>query len=182
MANLIDQGDILLMLAPVFATLLNVLLHIAMMRLRIFGAHLGPIIVAFLVGLVAVVTITGWIASWRGSSAVELVALEMFNSVSYGALGYSYFTAINLAFTSLRIRICRELVDSPGGALPATRLKLLYNLDTILGKRLERLVAWGQIHSSGDRYYIAGSPAFLILDRQIRRVRGLLLGATRGRD
>ena len=182
MANVRDQGDIFVMLAPMVAMLLNVLLHISMMRLRVFGAHLGPIIVAFLVGLVAVVTITGWIASWRGSSAVELVALELFNSVAYGALGYCYFTAINLAFTSLRIRICRELVDSSDGALPANRLKLLYNLDAILSKRLERLVAWGQIHSSGDRYYIAGSPAFLILDRQIRRVRGLLLGANRGSD
>lgn len=182
MANVRDQGYIFLMLAPVFATLLNVFLHIAMMRLRVFGAHLGPIIVAFLVGLVAVVAITGWLASWQGSSPVELAAVELFNSVSYGALGYCYFTAINLAFTSLRIRICRELLNSPDGALPAARLKLLYNLDTVLSKRLERLVAWGQIHSSGDRYYIAGSPAFLILDRQIRRVRGLLLGANRGRD
>ena len=165
------------MFAPLLATLVNVTAHLGLTRMRVRGTHLGPLISAFLIGLAVNVTITGWVAGQQYHAWMERVAIGVVNMASYGGLGYCYFTVINLVFTSLRVRIIGELLESPDHSLPADRLKAVYDLDTILNKRLERLVAWGQVYSSGNRYYLAGTPAFLVLDQQIRRIRKILTGS-----
>jgi hypothetical protein len=100
--------------------------------------------------------------------------LHAVNLVTYGALGYGYFHFINLGTTARRIRILRELEEA-GGVLELSELLACYNAARIVERRLDRLLASGQILERDGRYYV-GNPTVLWMARCIRLIERLLIG------
>ena len=103
-------------------------------------------------------------------------ALIGFNLLTYGALGYGYFQFVNTNITSLRIRILKELLLSPNG-LAAREVSGLYGAGEVVGRRIERLTAGGQLVEKGGRFYL-GNRSLLVVARIIDALRYLVLGPT----
>jgi hypothetical protein len=70
--------------------------------------------------------------------------LMVTNIIIYGSLGYCYFHFINLGETARRIRIMREIYESPTG-LTKTEIAKKYNAPEMVEKRLSRLINTGQL-------------------------------------
>ena len=92
----------------------------------------------------------------------------------YGAFGYCYFHFINLGETARRIRLVRELYESPDGLSEADLLRR-YNSREILAARMSRLLANGQIISRGGRYF-TGKPIVLLIARLMALMKLLVTG------
>ncbi|NIP99144.1 MAG: hypothetical protein GWM98_01035, partial [Nitrospinaceae bacterium] len=88
------------------------------------------------------------------------------NLLIFAALGYCYFHFVNLGETARRIRIVRELEESPDG-LTLPQLLERYNARMILRVRVRRLVDNGQLILREGRYFI-GNPTLLLISRTIR--------------
>jgi hypothetical protein len=93
---------------------------------------------------------------------------------AYISLSYCYFHFINLGETARRIRIMRELYDSPEG-LSIDGLSERYNAKMIIEYRLSRLISNGQLVVRENRYYI-GSPIVLLISKIILAMKKLLTG------
>lgn len=76
------------------------------------------------------------------------------NVITYCCLAYCYFHFVNLGETARRIRILRELKETPGG-LTQSDILARYNAGEIINRRLERLVANRQVVVKDGRYFIA---------------------------
>jgi hypothetical protein len=87
--------------------------------------------------------------------AVYLSALEgpglwttvIYAGLTYSLLAYSYFHLFNMGETARRVRILVELREH--GNITIEELKSFYDAGAILDRRLERLVALGQVRYEG---------------------------------
>lgn len=108
-----------------------------------------PIVVSYAAGFLC-----GAIVSLLTLSAFQ-VALGWADAVvcllTFGGLNYCYSNFVNLNFTSLRIRLLKELMAA-GGRESITEIARQYGSDAILQRRLARLVEWGQLCESGGRF------------------------------
>ncbi|MDD4004599.1 MAG: hypothetical protein PHW69_05280 [Elusimicrobiaceae bacterium] len=106
---------------------------------------LKSVFTGFAAGLAAVVACAAF--SPAGDAAANLAI--------YAALGYSYFHFVNLGETARRIRLMRELHDSPA---PLTRAELQarYPPAEMLELRIQRLVRAGQLREENGRLYVTG--------------------------
>lgn len=94
--------------------------------------------------------------------------------IIYAALSYCYFVFINLGETARRIRILREVFDAPEG-LSLEEILRRYNAKEIIERRLQRLLANGQIIIEEDKYYI-GKPLMLWMAKIVVAFKFILLG------
>ena len=69
--------------------------------------------------------------------------------MTYALLAYSYFHIFNMGETARRVRMLSELMER--GSLSALELKSLYDAAAMLDRRMERLVALGQVRLEGGR-------------------------------
>ena len=93
--------------------------------------------------------------------------------IIYTALSYCYFVFINLGETARRIRILREVFDEPEG-LSLEEILRRYNAKEIIERRLQRLLANGQIIAKEDKYYI-GKPLMLWMAKIVVAFKFILL-------
>lgn len=93
--------------------------------------------------------------------AVYLSALKgpgLWNSalyalLAYALLAYSYFHLFNMGETARRVRILIELREH--GNISVEELKSFYDAVAILDRRIERLVALGQVRLEGGRIVLS---------------------------
>jgi hypothetical protein len=118
--------------------------------------------------LVAIGVLTGSIlmASW--STAVCLLAYVL---ATYGALAVLYVDIVNIAETSLHMHLLLEIAWSEQPSLE--RLVARYSPGRMVGERLDRLTALGQVRLVDGRYYLANRSA-LRLAQAIDRWRMML--------
>ena len=125
-------------------------------------------------GLASVVILEISIFSFVPVSGKEILFRATANLLIYAALGYCDVHFINLGETARRIRILRELYETPEGLSQEEILKH-YNAKHVVDMRLRRLLGNGQIIERQGRYYI-GSPVMLFIAKSITALKFVILG------
>ena len=168
-----EASNVLLVGAPLLALVADVALHVVFANIGRPGKHLGPVILAFSGGLLALLAFTYTGLQFVAHTRRDQAAFVVLNAGAYGALGYCYFTFVNLTATSLRMRLLRELLKSTAPSLSTTALSSGYQAREVLDVRLDRLVKWGQIAVKNKRYVLQGT-AFSVLSKIITHTRALI--------
>ena len=127
------------------------------------------------VGFIAVaVAVVAW--TWRDLTMSWSTAFASCAYVvaTYGALSVLYLDIVNIAETSLHMHLLLEV--SWSDQLPLERLIDKYSPAHMVGERLDRLTALGQVRRDGDRYYLGGNRSALRIASAVdvcRRVLGM---------
>lgn len=161
--------DWLVLFAPVGALAVNVVVQLAAHFLRPSAPIVASYAAGFMVG--AAVSILPLV---RVATAADAVAAAIVSFLTFGALSYCYSNFVNLGFSSLRIRVLKEICRE-GGCSDMGALRARYGSEAILERRIARLVEWGQLRVSGGRYH-AVPGFFLHLARAFTVLKKLLLG------
>ena len=140
-----DIGLVLLVAAPVLGQAVGVPAQIVFHL--IFPQK--PIVLSYAAGFLcgAITSLLTLSASGKSVGLPDVVVCLL----TFGGLNYCYANFVNLNFTSLRIRLLKELLDF-GGTESVAEIARKYGSRAILRRRIERLVEWGQLEQAGDRY------------------------------
>jgi hypothetical protein len=144
--------------APLAGSAANLIAQVAFARILSGERLVLVIIAAFCAGLVATGATIGFALSRTELPASDVLGLAASVVIIYFAAGFVLFAIVNLGETSLRIRMMRVLLDSPGGI---TRDKLLASYDdrALITVRLQRLRDNRQARVVDEIYY--SRPSFL---------------------
>ena len=160
--------------APVLGLAVYCLSHIAACHTIPHRGNYFPLVIGCGCGLAATIAISLAALLWMQSGLADGLALAGVNMVAYMAFAFGYFNFINLNIASLRIRMLQELADE-GGRLPAERLTGLYNTETVIAVRIDRLASGGHLVERDGRYY-SGKWRFLFVARTFDLLRWAILG------
>ncbi len=170
----------MLALAPVFGLAVYCLSHIAACHTISNRGNYLPLMVGCGCGLAATAAISLAALIRLQSGWADGLALAGINLAACLALAFGYFNFINLNIASLRIRMLQELADA-GGCLPAERLTGLYNTETVIAVRIDRLARGGHLIERDGRYY-SGKWQFLLVARTFDLLRWAILGHSANRS
>jgi hypothetical protein len=148
---------------PVLALGLVTAAHIILARLRPQRLPWWSLSIAAAAGLIFAAGITAYVASLSQCTPRDLAAFVVVNAGCTAALAFGYFNFVNLHFTSLRMRILREM--GTAGRISIADLKARYGADTVLDLRLKRLVDAGELSFDGAVYRLGGSRKILMIGR-----------------
>ena len=112
-------------------------------------------VTAMLACAAAAVPIGGalWAVYLKGLSGQTLWSASLYGALVYALLAYSYFHLFNMGETARRVRVLVELRER--SAMSVEALISLYNAGAMLDKRLERLIALGQVRVEGGRIVLS---------------------------
>jgi hypothetical protein len=166
-------GDAALAFAPVAGLAVDCLTHIVVARLW-RGGPPRKLMIGFAAGLLC--TAGACILALAGTEAdcADALALASLSLATYAALGFGYWSFINLNITSLRIRLLQEVQEAPDG-LPVAALHRYYGTEEMLRRRLVRLLGNGQVVERAGRFYL-NKCTLLCIARTIDAARFLILG------
>ena len=99
-------------LAPVAALALTVVLQLALLRLQPHRLPWWSLAVAAAAGTAFAILATCWLA-WD-EPVSDIVGYALVNGATAIALAFGYFNFVNLNFTSLRVRLLREMLEGDG--------------------------------------------------------------------
>jgi hypothetical protein len=102
-------------------------------------------------------------ASWTFLDNLDIFFSFLSNLIVYSCLGFCYFNFITLGETARRIRLLRELTESPKG-LTLGEIDQRYNAKIIIQNRINRLLNNKQVILKNDRYFI-GNPTVLMISK-----------------
>jgi hypothetical protein len=91
--------------------------------------------------------------------------------LTYNCSCYVYFCILNLSETSLHVNILMRLLI--GGGTPAEELKSIYGVKDMIGARIDRMIALGQLQEKDDRY-VTGNRTLVLIGRVINLWRRIL--------
>ena len=149
-------------LLPIFGLACNVFFQTAWMRLSGRASLLRSVYIGFLAGAAGVCAAQVFF----GNLAANLA--------TYAFLSYGYFHFVNLGETGRRIRLLRELYETPDG-LTLGQLLSRYNTKEIVALRLARLINNGQVILENGRYR-TGRPMMASIARVIVLLKKIILG------
>lgn len=131
-----------------------------------------PIVLSYAAGFVcgAVVSLTVLFGCFPETSLSDAVVTLL----TFGGLNYCYNNFVNLNFSSLRIRLLKEVLSSGGSESLAT-IASQYGSKAVLQRRLERLVSWGQLQEQNGRFR-ANNGSFLLLALIFSILKKIMLG------
>jgi len=114
--------------------------------------------------------------TWTDLTASAETAIEaaIYMVVTFGALSVLYIDIVNIAETSLHMHLLLEV--SWNDRLSLERLIDRYSPSHMVGERLERLTAMGQVRRDGDRYCLGANRTALLIASCVdawRRVLGM---------
>lgn len=159
---------------PVIGLIINMGVQIVLFRSISRVRLLQSIILGFVIGLLTTYIFSVYAGLGLNLSLIAIIWSLVLNGITYSSLGYCYFVFINLGETARRIRILRELKDSPRG-LTMDEILARYNAQQIVEQRLSRLINSGQTIYKDGKYYI-GQPIMLLAARFILALKCILLG------
>jgi hypothetical protein len=130
---------------------------------------LAGIVLCF-VALVAAAAAVAWADV---TSAMTIAAATLIYVVAtYAALSVLYLDIVNIAETSLHMHLLLEVAWDD--RLSLARLIDKYSPAHMVGARLDRLTALGQVRRDGDRYYLGGNRSALMISRAVDAWRTVL--------
>lgn len=135
----------------------------------------GTIFKAFLVAVCCTVAFTVIGVSLSKKSLWDMIALVAVNAWATAALAFGYFNFVNLGFTSLRVRLLRELLQN-GGELTLSEISRRYASNEIRDIRLARLLENGTLRRHQGRYRLANANRFLLIARVLDWTRRFTFG------
>jgi hypothetical protein len=107
------------------------------------------------------------------SSSVAIAAAALvYVAATYAALSILYLDIVNIAETSLHMHLLLEVAWND--RLSLARLIEKYSPAHMVGQRLDRLTALGQVRRDGDRYYLGGNRSALMISRAVDAWRTVL--------
>lgn len=160
-------------LIPIAGLTINVIIQVLSFRHLPKLGLLKSIFMGFSLGMLFIIILQAGLYNLPSASGPVALAT---NITIYGALAYCYFHFLNLGETARRIRIVRELYDSPNG-LSMEELLRNYNSKDMVNMRINRLLSNGQIIYKDGSYFI-GKPIMLWMARIILLMKRILLGKT----
>jgi hypothetical protein len=169
-----NYAQILLTTAPALGLAAYCLSHVLACRTIRGRGNYFPLMLGCGCGFAVAAVISLAASLLIGNNLVDMVAVGSMNVVCYLALAFGYFNFINLNIASLRIRMLQELAES-GGSMAADDLTALYDVDSVIALRIDRLVAGGHLIERDGRYY-SGKRKFLIVGRIFDFLRLVILG------
>lgn len=137
--------------APIVALAVMCLTHTVLSRLRPEAPLLNMLALSGVFGLVALLGVEVLVVILGGAWVTTAVLSVFVDGPIYGCLAYGYANFVNLGYASVRVRIYRELLVSPGG-IPVAILREQYDEEGMLVARLERLVEARDFVRDGTRY------------------------------
>lgn len=140
-------------LASLFGLSANIAIQVLACRLFPSRGLLGSIMLGFGAGLVVTLALS---APWPPRLDAGTIGTVLTSVITYAALGFSFFHVNNMGETARRIRLLRELVESPAGLTEAELLSR-YGSREVLDRRLTRLLATRQLGERDGRYFADGS-------------------------
>lgn len=151
----------------------HVFIQLGLYRYSREAGLLKSLVYGFFLGFGTVITIEGFYFITVCHQISEIIVNLFLNVTSFGALSYCYFHFINLGETARRIRIIRELLESPDG-LYLSELYERYNSSDIIDIRIQRMLSNKQIVQRDGRYHV-GKPILLIIAKFIVIMKIILL-------
>gem|GEM_PF-1778625 len=154
-----------------------------LLSVRLSGGRVGVVaslFLGFMVGVAILGLGEGFAVFRAGGALADNLALGLANFVLFVCLWYFYFHFINIGEASLRIRVLREAARFSGR--PLADLLAVYNVRTVVGTRMERLVQDGQLVIVGEDRFAAGKPRMVLVAKAFSFLRWLLLGQTATSD
>lgn len=163
-----DFGSIIFVIAPLVGLAVGVVGQVV----AHWVAPRSPIVLTYAAGFLcgAIISLLTLFASGKPVGWYD----PMVCLLTFGGLNYCYSNFVNLNFTSLRIRLLKELLAT-GGTARADDVARKYGSETILKRRLARLVEWGQLRESSGRF-VALNGSFLRLALLFTALKKAVLG------
>jgi hypothetical protein len=163
-----DSGSIIFVIAPLVGLAVGVVGQVV----AHWVAPRSPIVLSYAAGFLcgAIISLLTLFASGRPVDWYDLMVCLL----TFGGLNYCYSNFVNLNFTSLRIRLLKELLAT-GGTARADDVARKYGSEAILKRRLARLVEWGQLRELSGRY-VALKGSFLRLALLFTALKKAVLG------
>jgi hypothetical protein len=127
------------LLAPLVALGVMAAGHAMLCRLRPDAPILNLLVVAGFFGLGGLAAMQLLAVSAGQTWGEALIAMVLVDGPIYACLAYGYANFVNLGHASVRIRIYRELLDSPGG-IQISELRSKYDEAGMLSTRLRRML------------------------------------------
>jgi hypothetical protein len=170
------EGYPALVLSPLIATAINVMAHVAINHLRRGRNPMMNLLIAFMVGGIALVVISLVILMENPEGRIDVLFLVGMNSGTYAAVGFCYFAFINLNLASLRVRLLREIKSSPKGGMTLEEILGRYDARAVVDARLDRLVDGGQFKRKGEGFVSGPNSIFRRLARLMDLLKRVILG------
>jgi len=141
------------LLAPLVALAAMALSHAVLCRIRPDAAILNSLVVAGFVGLAGLVVMQTFAVLAGQTLGGAFLAMMLVDGPIYACLAYGYANFVNLGHASVRIRIYRELLDSPEG-IQISELRAKYDEAGMLSTRLRRMLDAEDLAFDGEAYRI----------------------------
>jgi len=125
--------------------------HALLCRARSEAPILNLLVMAGFAGLGGLFAMQLLAVSAGQAWADAFVAMMLVDGPIYACLAYGYANFVNLGQASVRIRIYRELLDSPGG-IQVSELRAKYDEAGMLSTRLRRMLDAGDLALDGTAY------------------------------
>jgi len=143
--------ELLHLFAPVVALAAMAASHALLCRLRSEAAILNLLVLAGFIGLGALVAVELVAMAFGQSVGSALAAMILVDGPIYACLAYGYANFVNLGHASVRIRIYRELLESPRG-IEVAELRTKYDEAGMLTTRLQRMLDAEDLAFDGSAY------------------------------
>lgn len=154
--SLWQNGELILVLAPLCSLLLNAVAQFGLYRYARFGL-MGSIIGGLLVGAAALFGLTFWSFTLAPPlSALDILALSATMIAIYLGGCAVIFAVINLGETSLRIRMLQMLSESADG-MRRSEIVEIYDDAALFEIRVDRLIERQQVTRVSDVLIIRSS-------------------------
>lgn len=143
-------------ISPLVATgglTLNVLTQLGICRLTGGRRFTLSIAAASIVGLIPIVCFVMYVYISDAIPLSHAWPILAVHFITYAALSYNYFAFVNLAVTSLRIRLLSDVAEA-NGRLTLNQVLRRYNGRDILRARIRRLLEKRQLVLRDQRYVI----------------------------
>jgi hypothetical protein len=166
--------ELLHLFAPVVALAAMAASHAFLCRLRPDAAILNLLVVAGFIGLGALVAVEVAAMAYGQSLGSALAAMILVDGPIYACLAYGYANFVNLGHASVRIRIYRELLDSPRG-IEVAELRTQYDESSMLTTRLQRMLDAEDLAFDGSAYRLRKT-RLLAISKAIFGLKKVVLG------
>lgn len=142
-------------LAPLCGLTANAMAQIAFQR----SFRRLPIVFSYVFGLttnlaITVVGVTLFLdsANWPDYTIALCTA---------GCLSFCYSNAVNLVYSSLRVRMLLWM-NKQGGSVGVVQLNALCDGKAVVADRLSRMEHWGQLRQDGEKYFLTPGWMFFL--------------------
>jgi putative flippase GtrA len=163
------------LLLPVLVAGLLVNGGLQVLSCRLGRGWISSFFAGFAAGLAATVAGVLWLTVPAGLAGIETLALVASAALAYGACGFFYFNIVNGRKSALRVRLLRELRESPAG-LSAAEVLERYRPDEMFTTRLGRMVAHRQALEVRGRLHVRHGAVWMIM-RAMTALKLLIFGA-----